>query len=78
MTRCSVLALAVLTALRAHAAFDLKDWSWQCAVTAPQEPSEFCGLKLSPEVFDQALPSLNDLRLLDISGNLVPFIIRQE
>ena len=41
-------------------------------------PSEFSSVKISPEVFDQALPSLNDLRLLDTSGDLVPFIIRQE
>jgi len=78
MIRCAILSLAVLSALNAQVAFDVKDWSWHCDVAAPQTPSEFCSVKLSPEVFDQALPSLNDLRLLDASGNLVPFIIRRE
>jgi len=78
MIRCAILSLAVLSAMNAQAAFDVKDWSWHCGVAAPQTPSEFCSVKLSPEVFDQALLSLNDLRLLDASGNLVPFIVRQE
>ena len=64
--------------MNASAAFDVKDWSWHCEVNAPSAASQFWCLKLPPEVLDLSLPSMNDLRLLDASGELVPFIVRHE
>ncbi len=78
MMRYGFLALALLSTINAFAAVDTKDWSWHCVVSAPPAASQFWSVKLPPEVLDQSLPSLNDLRLLDASGEFVPFIIRHE
>ncbi|MBX7245631.1 MAG: DUF3999 domain-containing protein [Candidatus Sumerlaeaceae bacterium] len=59
------------------AAFDLNGWTWKRPIEN-QGATGYVGLNITPDVFDQSQPSLNDLRILDKNGGLVPFIINWE
>lgn len=50
-------------------AFETKGWQWKRPLEL-SEAAEFAQIRIPPEVFDASQPSLNDLRVLDKSGNM--------
>jgi hypothetical protein len=74
MKRVLVLVFLLATATAANATSDYSGWSWQRHI--PVGPvSGFVRLPITPEVFDQSQPTLNDLRVLDTSRSLVPHVL---
>ncbi len=69
------LALVSIAAFAATAEpFDSRGWKWESPITidaARGEPA-FARVSLSPEVLDRAMPSLQDLRIVDDRGLIVP------
>lgn len=59
----------------ASAAFDPAGWTWQSPIDS-QTSAGFVALPVSPEIFDRSQPSLNDLRITDSAGHLIPHIIK--
>lgn len=73
--------MAVLTAAlmaAAPAAFDTSGWTWQVPVELREAPPGFVRLLLHPEILDASRPSLSDLRLLDETGRLTPYVIDRD
>lgn len=77
MRKLAAIACIVL-AWPVWAAFNTHGWPWQSAVPNGAAPAGFVRLSVTPEVFDKATPSLEDLRLLDSAGSLVPFVVYAE
>lgn len=73
--RLALAAGLIVVACVANAAFDFNGWSWRSTIETGNA-SGFVRLDVTPEVFDRSQPSLNDLRVLDATNNLVPFVIR--
>lgn len=67
-------AVFFMFAATSRAEFDLKNWSWERPVD-PRGATGFVRMPISPEVFDQSQPSLDDLRVLNSDGNPVPHIV---
>jgi len=69
-----VLLAAILflfTQAGADAAFDPTGWAWQRSIELGRA-SGFVRLTIPPEVFDEAQATLDDLRVVDDGGDLVP------
>jgi hypothetical protein len=66
--------LAALCALTSHAQFDTKGWAWQRPVDTAGAQG-FVRVSVPLDVIDASQASLNDLRVLDIGGNLVPHVV---
>jgi hypothetical protein len=74
MKRLLLLVLILATATAASAAFDHSGWGWQRPIALGRN-SGFVRLAITPEIFDQSQPGLNDLRVLDSSNSLVPHVV---
>ena len=74
MKRLLVIIFLLGTATATNAAFDHAGWGWQRPIPVGRN-SGFVRLPIPPEVFDQSQPTLNDLRVLDSSGGLVPHVV---
>lgn len=75
MMRRTAAGLALfLTVCMAYADFDAKGWTWRRPLETGNT-SGFVALPVSPEIFDQSQPSLDDLRVVDASGHLVPHVV---
>ncbi len=59
----------------AFAAFDTKDWGWETNIEPGEHAGGFVRLTVSPWVFDKSESDLRDIRILDKSGNLVPYLV---
>ncbi len=74
------IMLAILlifgTATASDAAFKKAEWSWQRLIELNGK-SGFVQLMITPEIFDQSQPSLNDLRVLNRDNALVPHMIHR-
>jgi hypothetical protein len=70
-----VLLLLCSVTVSVNAAFDLDGWGWQARVDPGPAAEGFLRLPLTPEIFDRVRPDLADLRLLDGSGEPVPYVI---
>lgn len=71
------IASAVVIALSApttHAQFDTKGWAWQRPVDTAGAQG-FVRVSVPLDVIDAAQASLNDLRVIDGGGNLVPHVV---
>jgi Protein of unknown function (DUF3999) len=72
-----VLLAAILflfTQAGADAAFDPTGWAWQRSIELGRA-SGFVRLPIPPEVFDEAQATLDDLRVVDDGGALVPHVV---
>ncbi len=58
----------------ANAAIDLTGWNWQRPIDI-RTSSGFVRLSITPEIFNENQPTLNDLRVMDESKRLVPHVI---
>ncbi len=76
--RSLVFFFCVCSGTLAFGAFDTTGWQWQGVLDAENLPAGFVVFKLTPEVLDKSSTNLSDLRLLDNSGNLTPFILQRE
>jgi hypothetical protein len=56
-------------------AFDPAEWKYQSAVTIEDGAGEYCGLILTPDVYDAARLDLRDIRLVDADGEQVPYVL---
>jgi len=70
------IALVGLT-VSAWAAFDTADWTWQRPIESDLDAAGFVRVVLDLETMDASQPSLNDLRLLDGTGELVPHVVHR-
>jgi hypothetical protein len=66
--------LLLFAQVDADAAFDPTGWAWQRSIE-PGRASGFVRLPIPPEVFDEAQATLDDLRMVDDSGALVPHVL---
>jgi len=71
----TALMILLVTCASADAAFDRTGWTWQRSLELPAG-SGAVRLPIPPEVFDEAQPTLNDLRIVDDKGVLVPYVIQ--
>ncbi len=55
--------------------FDAKDWSWKCPIEIPAEVSGFVRVPINAAMLEQSQGSLNDLRIVDAQGMLVPHVL---
>lgn len=74
MKRLLLFVLLLGTASAANATFDHSGWGWQRPIAAERN-SGFVRLAITPEIFDQSQPKLNDLRVLDSSNSLAPHVV---
>jgi len=72
----TIFILALSAAMTS--AFDTEGWTWQSMIEEGPETPGFVRLRLGADILSEARPDLNDLRILDEAGNLVPFAIRRE
>ncbi|MHC4750244.1 MAG: hypothetical protein ACYTFW_10250, partial [Planctomycetota bacterium] len=56
-------------------AFDSTLWKYQAAVTVEEGVGEYCGLVLTPDVYDAARGDLGDIRLIDTQGEQIPYVL---
>ena len=66
--------LLLFTQVYAVAAFDPTGWAWKRTIELGRATG-FVRLPISPEVFDKAQATLDDLRVVDDSGALVPHVL---
>lgn len=72
------LALAAFASLACPAfAFDPAGWAWHCEVPSEGAAPGFVRLALTPEILDRSDPALRDLRLVDDTGQLVPYVVHR-
>lgn len=77
MRKTAILVAAAVASLATspvRAEFDTKGWTWRCPVETTA-PAGFVAAQITPEIFDGSQPDLNDLRIVDSAGNLVPHLV---
>jgi len=73
-----LMTLALMSlAVPAWAVFDTGDWTWQRPIEAELDEAGFVRVPIDLEIMDASQPSLNDLRVLDGSGDLVPHVVHR-
>jgi len=75
MMRPIMFIALVGLAAPAWAAFDTTDWTWQRPIEPGLDAAGFVRVPIDLEVMDASQPSLNDLRVLDANGKLVPHVV---
>lgn len=55
--------------------FDGKEWTWKCPIQTPAEIPGFVRVPVTAEILDQSQQSLDDLRIVDGQGALVPHVL---
>jgi|GEM_PF-1306342 len=76
MNRLVLVIILIGVAMPAFAAFDLEEWEWEAAITPDDAEAGFVRVMVTPDIFDRSQRTLNDLRVLDENGELVPHVIR--
>ncbi|MBN2309757.1 MAG: DUF3999 family protein [Candidatus Hydrogenedentes bacterium] len=72
------IALLAAVAAAPGAPFDTADWAWRSPVDTAGAPAGYVRVMLVPETFDASEASLDDVRVLDSAGVLVPHVIHWE
>ncbi len=77
MAKSRILAIVVLLGGMVSSVFalDLAGWKYRAEVTIEDGTSEYCGLILTPEVYDAARLDLADIRLVDAGDEQVPYVL---
>lgn len=71
-----VAGLVLVCGVALAEAFDAEDWRWEAPLSVTAD-DEYARLQLTPEIVDEALSSLVDIRVLDRDGELVPHVIHR-
>ena len=76
-TRILVTATALLLAGIVNSVFaiELTEWKYKADVTIEDGTGEYCKLILTPDVYNAAKPDLGDIRLVNTSGEQVPYVL---
>jgi len=56
-------------------AIELTEWKYKADVTIEDGTGEYCKLILTPDVYNAAKPDLGDIRLVNTSGEQVPYVL---
>ena len=56
-------------------AIELAEWKYKADVTIEDGTSEYCKLILTPNVYNGARLDLGDIRLVNTSGEQVPYVL---
>jgi len=56
-------------------AFDAVEWKYRAEVTIEDGTSDYCGLILTPDIYNAARLDLGDIRLVDSHGEEVPYVL---
>ena len=56
-------------------AFDPAEWKYRADVTIEDGTSDYCGLILTPDIYNAARLDLGDIRLVDSHGEQVPYVL---
>ena len=77
MRKLKILVIVLLMAGTANnvCAIDLTQWKYRAAVTFEGNVNEYCKLKLTPEIYDAASTTLDDIRLVDEDGEQIPYVL---
>ena len=59
------------------AAFDTAGWTWQRPIEVELDAPGFVRVPIDLEIMDVSQPSLNDLRVRDVNGELVPHLVHR-
>ena len=78
MKAMALVLMALMGQAPGSAPFDASDWTWQSPVDTTGAPPGFVRAVLPPEVLDGSLSSLADLRLVDETNHLVPYVVHRE
>jgi len=76
-TRILMPATALLLAGIVNSVFaiELTEWKYKTEVTIEGGAGEYCKLILTPDVYNDARPDLGDIRLVNTSGEQVPYVL---
>ena len=77
MTKSRILVTVVLLCVRAGSvfSFDSTKWEYRADVTIEDGTDKYCGLSLTPDIYNAAKVNLGDIRLVDDSGEQVPYVL---
>jgi len=56
-------------------AFDPAEWKYRADVTVEDGSGDYCGLILTPDIYDATRLDLGDIRLVDSHGEEVPYVL---
>ena len=56
-------------------AIELVEWKYKAEITIEDGTGEYCKLILTPDVYNAARPDLGDIRLVNTSGEQVPYVL---
>ena len=56
-------------------AIELTEWKYKADITIEDGTGEYCKLILTPDVYNDARPDLGDIRLVNTSGEQVPYVL---
>ena len=71
----SVTALLLTGVVNCVFAIELAEWKYKAEVTIEDGAGEYCKLTLTPDVYNAARPDLGDIRLVNTSGEQVPYVL---
>jgi hypothetical protein len=71
----TVTALLLVGIVNSVFAIELTEWKYKAEVTIEEGAGEYCQLMLTPEVYNEARPDLGDIRLVNTSGEQVPYVM---
>ncbi|UCE99906.1 MAG: DUF3999 family protein, partial [Planctomycetota bacterium] len=71
----TVTALLLTGIVNSVFAIELTEWKYKAEVTIEDGAGECCKLTLTPDVHDAARPDLGDIRLINTSGEQVPYVL---
>jgi hypothetical protein len=79
MTRSRIFApvmVILLTGIVSNVfALDLIQWKYQAAVTVEDGTGQYCKLALTPDIYNAARGDLGDIRLVDVDGEQIPYVL---
>jgi hypothetical protein len=79
MTKSRILAIAIIVLLfgllRTVFAFEITKWKYRAKVIIEDGTSKYYKLALTPETYNAARLDLGDIRLVDINGEQVPYVL---
>ena len=79
MKKSGILAPAIVVLLVGTVhnvfAFEPDQWKYRSEITIADGTSEYCGLTLTPEIYNAARVDLGDIRLIDAYGEQVPYVL---
>ncbi|MBC8468772.1 MAG: DUF3999 family protein [Planctomycetes bacterium] len=72
MTATALLLAGIVNSVFA---IELTEWKYKVEVAIEEGAGEYCKLILTPDVYNDARPDLGDIRLVNTSGEQVPYVL---